>query len=97
MQVAKLDPRFVFELLDEVAVPAQALAEGGEFGTVTVLSLRRMEIELFIALLVVVLAGQPAALKDRDNEPSVSGIGIEFARAQQAGISQVWIFSEQIR
>ena len=36
-------------------------AEGGEFGTVTGLSLRRMEIELFIALLVVVLAGQPAA------------------------------------
>jgi hypothetical protein len=37
-------------------------AEGGEFGTVTGLSLRRMEIELFIALLVVVLAGQPSAL-----------------------------------
>ncbi len=37
-------------------------AEGGQFGTVTGLSLRRMEIELFIALLVVVLAGQPAAL-----------------------------------
>ena len=37
-------------------------AEGGEFGTVTGLSLRRMEIELFIALLVVVLAGQPAVL-----------------------------------
>ncbi|MDZ4263001.1 MAG: conjugal transfer protein TraG N-terminal domain-containing protein [Pseudomonadota bacterium] len=37
-------------------------AEGGEFGSVTGLSLRRMEIELFIALLVVVLAGQPAAL-----------------------------------
>ena len=37
-------------------------AEGGEFGTATGLSLRRMEIELFIALLVVVLAGQPAAL-----------------------------------
>ena len=37
-------------------------AEGGEFGTVTGLSLRRMEIELFIALLVVVLAGQPAEL-----------------------------------
>ena len=30
-------------------------AEGGQFGTVTGLSLRRMEIELFIALLVVVL------------------------------------------
>ncbi len=37
-------------------------AEGGEFGTVTALSLRRMEIELFLALTVVVLAGQPAAL-----------------------------------
>ena len=37
-------------------------AEGGEFGTVTGLSLRRMELQLFIALLVVVLAGQPAAL-----------------------------------
>tara|TARA_R110002096_G_scaffold348189_7_gene541464 strand:- start:8147 stop:9718 length:1572 start_codon:yes stop_codon:yes gene_type:complete len=37
-------------------------AEGGEFGTVTGLSLRRMELELFVALLVVVLAGQPAAL-----------------------------------
>lgn len=37
-------------------------AEGGEFGTVTGLSLRRMEIELFLALLVVVLAGQPATL-----------------------------------
>lgn len=37
-------------------------AEGGEFGTVTGLSLRRMEIDLFIALLVVVLAGQPSTL-----------------------------------
>ena len=37
-------------------------AEGGEFGTVTGLSLRRMEIELFTALLVIVLAGQPAEL-----------------------------------
>jgi len=37
-------------------------AEGGEFGTVTGLSLRRMELDLFIALMVVVLAGQPAAL-----------------------------------
>ena len=37
-------------------------AQGGEFGTVTGLSLRRMELDLFIALLVVVLAGQPAAL-----------------------------------
>lgn len=41
-------------------------AEGGEFGTVTGLSLRRMEIELFVALLVVVLAGQPAALTPLD-------------------------------
>lgn len=37
-------------------------AEGGEFGTATSLSLRRLEIELYLALLVVVLAGQPAAL-----------------------------------
>jgi len=37
-------------------------AEGGQFGMATGVSLRRMEIELFIALLVVVLAGQPAAL-----------------------------------
>ncbi len=37
-------------------------AEGGEFGTVTALSLRRMEIELYLALTVVVLAGQPTAL-----------------------------------
>ncbi|MEX2259812.1 MAG: conjugal transfer protein TraG N-terminal domain-containing protein [Woeseia sp.] len=41
-------------------------AEGGEFGTVTALSLRRMEIELFLALLVVVLAGQPTALTALD-------------------------------
>ena len=41
-------------------------AEGGEFGTAPGLSLRRMEIELFIALLVVVLAGQPAALTPLD-------------------------------
>ena len=41
-------------------------AEGGEFGTVTGLSLRRMEIELFVALWVVVLAGQPAALTPLD-------------------------------
>ncbi len=37
-------------------------AEGGEFGTVTGLSLRPMELEFFMALLMVVLAGQPAAL-----------------------------------
>ena len=37
-------------------------AEGGEFGSASALSLRRMEIELFIALFVVVLAGQPSAL-----------------------------------
>ena len=41
-------------------------AAGGEFGTVTGLSLRRMEIELFVALWVVVLAGQPAALTPLD-------------------------------
>ena len=37
-------------------------AEGSEFGSAPALSLRRMEIQLFMALLVVVLAGQPAAL-----------------------------------
>lgn len=37
-------------------------AEGGEVGHASGLSLRRVEIDLFIALLVVVLAGQPAAL-----------------------------------
>ena len=36
-------------------------AEGGEFGTVTGLSLRRMELEMFIALLVVVLANLGSA------------------------------------
>ena len=41
-------------------------AEGGEFGTVAALSLRRMEIELFTALLVVVLAGQPSSLTALD-------------------------------
>ena len=41
-------------------------AEGGEFGTVTALSLRRMEIELYLALFVVVLAGQPASLTALD-------------------------------
>ena len=49
---------FLGILIDNWREPAQ----GGEFGTVTGLSLRRMELELFIALLVVVLAGQPAAL-----------------------------------
>ena len=49
---------FLGILIDNWREPAQ----GGEFGTVTGLSLRRMEIDLFIALLVVVLAGQPAAL-----------------------------------
>ncbi len=34
-------------------------AEGGEFGHASGLSLRRMEIEMFMALLVVMLAGQP--------------------------------------
>jgi len=49
---------FLGILIDNWREPAQ----GGEFGTVTGLSLRRMELEMFIALLVVVLAGQPAAL-----------------------------------
>ncbi len=49
---------FLGILIDNWREPAQ----GGEFGTVTSLSLRRMEIDLFMALLVVVLAGQPAAL-----------------------------------
>ncbi|MEW8660684.1 MAG: conjugal transfer protein TraG N-terminal domain-containing protein [Candidatus Thiodiazotropha endolucinida] len=49
---------FLGILIDNWREPAQ----GGEFGTVTGLSLRRMELELFIALLVVVLSGQPAAL-----------------------------------
>lgn len=47
---------FLGILIDNWREPAQ----GGEFGTVTGLSLRRMELDLFIALLVVVLAGQPA-------------------------------------
>ena len=41
-------------------------AGGGEFGTVSALSLRRMEIELMLALFVVVLAGQPSALTALD-------------------------------
>lgn len=49
---------FLGILVDNWREPAQ----GGEFGSVTGLSLRRMEIDLFIALFVVVLAGQPAAL-----------------------------------
>ena len=52
---------FLGILIDNWREPAQ----GGEFGTVTGLSLRRMELELFIALLVVVLSGQPAALTAR--------------------------------
>ncbi len=47
---------FLGVLIDNWREPA----EGGEFGTVTGLSLRRMEIELFIALLVVVMA-RPAS------------------------------------
>jgi len=53
---------FLGILIDNWREPAQ----GGEFGTVTGLSLRRMEIELFLALLVAVLAGQPAALTPLD-------------------------------
>lgn len=49
---------FLGILIDNWLEPAQ----GGEVGHASGLSLRRMEIELFIALLVVVLAGQPAAL-----------------------------------
>lgn len=49
---------FLGILIDNWREPAQ----GGEVGHASGLSLRRMEIELFIALLVVVLAGQPAAL-----------------------------------
>ena len=49
---------FLGILIDNWREPAQ----GGEVGHASGLSLRRMEIELFMALLVVVLAGQPAAL-----------------------------------
>lgn len=49
---------FIGILIDNWRDPA----EGGEFGSATALSLRRMEIELFIALFVVVLAGQPSSL-----------------------------------
>ncbi len=49
---------FLGILIDNWHEPAQV----GEVGHASSLSLRRMEIELFIALLVVVLAGQPAAL-----------------------------------
>ncbi len=45
-------------LIDNWREPAQ----GGEVGHASGLSLRRMEIDMFMALLVVVLAGQPAAL-----------------------------------
>ncbi len=49
---------FLGILMDNWREPAQ----GGEVGHASGLSLRRMEIELFIAMLVVVLAGQPAVL-----------------------------------
>ena len=49
---------FLGILIDNWREPAQ----GGEVGHASGLSLRRMEIELFMALFVVVLAGQPAAL-----------------------------------
>lgn len=49
---------FIGILIDNWREPA----EGGEFGTASSLSLRRLEIELYLALLVVVLAGQPATL-----------------------------------
>lgn len=49
---------FIGILIDNWREPA----EGGEFGTATSLSLRRLEIELYLALLVIVLAGQPATL-----------------------------------
>ena len=41
-------------------------AEGGEFGHASGLSLRRMELEMFMALLVVVLAGQPGPFTPLD-------------------------------
>ena len=53
---------FLGILIDNWREPAQ----GGEFGTVTALSLRRMEIDLFLALSVVVLAGQPSSLTALD-------------------------------
>jgi hypothetical protein len=49
---------FLGILIDNWREPAQ----GGEVGHASGLSLRRMEIDLFMALLVVVLAGQPATL-----------------------------------
>lgn len=49
---------FVGLLIDNWREPAQ----GGQVGHAAGLSLRRVEIDLFMALLVVVLAGQPAAL-----------------------------------
>ncbi|NIB44058.1 conjugal transfer protein TraG [Pseudomaricurvus alkylphenolicus] len=49
---------FLGILIDNWKEPAQ----GGEVGHATSLSLRRMEIDLFMALMVVVLAGQPSAL-----------------------------------
>ena len=53
---------FLGILLDNWREPAA----GGQFASATGWSLRRMEIELFVALLVVVLAGQPAALTPLD-------------------------------
>lgn len=53
---------FLGILLDNWREPAV----GGQFASATGWSLRRMEIELFVALLVVVLAGQPAALTPLD-------------------------------
>ena len=49
---------FLGILIDNWREPAQ----GGEVGHASGLSLRRMEIDMFMALLVVVLAGQPAVL-----------------------------------
>lgn len=54
---------FLGILLDNWREPAT----GGQFASATGWSLRRMEIELFVALLVVVLAGQPAALTPLDD------------------------------
>jgi hypothetical protein len=51
---------FLGILLDNWREPAES--GGYDDGTRSGVSLRRMEIELFVALLVVVLAGQPASL-----------------------------------
>ena len=53
---------FLGILIDNWREPAQ----GGEFGTVTALSLRRMEVDFFLALSVVMLAGQPSSLTALD-------------------------------